>query len=239
MKALIVDDEYRSAHYLEELIQREISAIKQVDVLLDSVEALKFMAKHQPDILFVDIEMPYLNGFELVQSMANNVPVVFTTAYSNYAIQAFDVGALHYLVKPIDPKKLSEAVDRCTDKRQGESNHEIINKLSSYTSRISLASGKDYYTVKHNEIVRVEGDGSYSRFYLADGRKIITSKRLKLYAKLFEPRGFIRTHQSHLVNVNYIDSFSKSDGGSIRLKNGNSVPAGKTYRAAVLSFFGV
>ena len=229
MHAVIVDDEFMLAEYLEELIRKHCPEISSINTFTDSIEALKFLSGKTPDVLFLDIEMPGLSGFDLLESIPDShlPPVIFTTAFNKYATQAFEVSAIHYLLKPIDPQKLKDAVGRLSNLERDKFPERLLEALSTFKKvpeTISLPEGLDYHIVNVSDILRVEGSGSYSTFHLLEGKEIVVSKRLKVYADRLELQGFIRTHQSHLVNEKYIEKYSRADGGYVELGNGITVP---------------
>lgn len=236
MKAIIVDDEFMLAEYLRELVRQHCAEITDVAVFTNSVEALKHLNTHSADIVFLDIEMPGLSGLDLVEVLeTTNMPaVIFTTAYSQYAVKAFDLAASHYLLKPIDPAKLQEAVARVSTPQEEAPAQSITypaERLQPGT--IGLPDGQDYHIVAIPDIVRVEGSGSYAHFFLNDGRKITVSRRLKSYIQLLLAHGFVHPHISHLVNKAFIRMYSRSSGGFIELKNGDCVPVSASMRAAL------
>lgn len=244
MNALIVDDEFMPAEYLETLIQRHCPEITHITVFTDSIEALKHLGNHAVGILFLDIEMPGMSGFDLIESIPapKLPPVVFTTAYNKYAIRAFDNSAVHYLLKPVEPAKLREAVQRVAARQETGMPEELSRVLGSIglaSKTITLPEGQDYHVVKVNQVIRVEGSGSYCIFHFEDARPITVSKRLKVYADRLDQFGFIRTHQSHLVNPAFIARYSKSDGGFIVLNNGDTLPVSPAMKNEVKAKLGL
>ncbi|MGD1847509.1 MAG: LytR/AlgR family response regulator transcription factor [Salibacteraceae bacterium] len=236
MHALIVDDEYHAAALLEELIHRHCPEITSIEILDDSIEALKSLSKSKPDLLFLDIEMPGLSGFDLVEALPEShlPPVIFITAYQKYASQAFEYAALHYLLKPVAPEKLVAAVHRVRQVHAQQSYQELtegLQRFSTQSATISLPEGLDYHIIHLTDILRVEGSGSYARFFLRNGREIMVSKRLKVYADRLCQQGFIRSHQSHVVNRKCIRKYSRADGGFLLLEDGSSVPVSPKMRA--------
>jgi len=242
MKALIVDDEFMPAEHLKLLVKRHCPEIEESTIMTSSVDALKYLSKSDIDILFLDIEMPYLSGIDLVEVLPKNkIPyLVFTTAHKSYAIKAFELNAIHYLLKPIDPEQLKEVISRIkgADKNLNTQLH-TLDTPEKKLNVVNLPSGQDYEIVMVSDIVRLQGSGSYTTFYLQNEREIVVSKRLAYYQKKLSPTNFIRTHQSHLVNMNFIKRYSRSDGGYVTLKNENTVPVSKSMKEQVKRFLGV
>lgn len=235
MKSLIVDDEYTASEYLTSLLEEHCPEVKAVDSSNDPREAISLLQREQYDVLFLDIEMPELDGFELIQQvgLARVPSIVFTTAYNNHASKAFGVGAVHYLLKPVRPELLKKAVKRA-QKKLPEDMYHTIGALQPRNDRMVLVSGDDYFIVNFDDIIRVQGEGSYSTFYLTSGEAVLTSRRLAHYAHDFEGKAFMKTHQSHLVNLNHVAKYSRQNGGELFLCNDHKVPISSRMRAYVL-----
>ena len=216
MNAIIVDNEFMPAEHLEALVNRHCPEIKEQAVFLNPKDALIHLKKHTVDVVFLDVEMPEMNAFEFIEIAGREAlpPVIFTTAHSKYAVQAFQVEALDYLLKPVDPDLLVEAVKKVKVKTTEGLEAKFSNArkaLNQELNRIALASGEEYHVVDKSEVIRIEADGSYSTFFLKDGRKITTSRRLNYYSDQFLSENFFKPHQSHLVNLSCVERYSKSD----------------------------
>lgn len=245
MNALIIDNEKMPAKHLENMITRHCPQIKKRKIINKPTEALLYLKKNQTDVIFLDIEMPEMNAFEFLEigGLENMPPIIFTTAYSKYAVKAFKVRAVDYLLKPIDSEDLIAAVHRLnegvSDQQEEKLAAIVENPPADSNDRLVLANNQYYHFALPEEIVRVEGNGSYSQFYLTDGRKIMTSKHLKSYTQRLLKKGFIRSHQSHLVNKQYIEGFSKADGGELIVKDGHRVPVSTRLRSNILDLLGL
>lgn len=239
MKSLIVDDQYTASEYLASLIEEHCPEVEAIDTVNDPMEAISLIQEKDYDVLFLDIEMPELDGFELIEQVGlNKLPsVVFTTAYNNHASKAFGVNAVHYLLKPVKPELLRKAVRRVHGaKSPGTSSSAIkaMENIHTGDNKIVLASGEDYFITKFDDIVRVHGEGSYATFYLLNGDKIMTSRRLAYYLDKFRGQSFLKTHQSHLVNLKHVIKYSKQNGGELFLQNDQCVPVSSRMRQEVL-----
>jgi len=245
MNALIVDNEFMPAEHLERMILRYCPQIEERTIFQKPTEALLFLRENQPDVVFLDIEMPEMNAFEFIEivGLENMPPIIFTTAYSNYAVQAFKVQALDYLLKPVDPDDLVAAVKRLESvspkEREKKLTELMLDPPAPEDGRLVLANGQFYHFAQMDEIIRVEGNGSYSEFFLTDGRKIMTSKHLKSYSQRLLDKGFVRTHQSHLVNARFIEGFNKADGGELVLKEAHRVPISTRLKSKVFELLGL
>ena len=230
MKALIVDDEFMEGEQLRDVLDQKCHQVEQIEFLQNPVDAIMYLKKHPTDLLFLDIEMPAMNGFEFIEIMGteNLPPVVFTTAHSKYAVQAFKVHAIDYLLKPIDDVELVEAVQKVSNSKsidyRAQLNTLINNPPEHFGDRVALTEGQIHHFAKLNDIVRIEGSGSYSVFHMSNGKKITTSRSLSSYGSRLENQGFVKSHQSHLINLSFISSYSLSDGGELVLENGDRIP---------------
>lgn len=245
MNALIVDDEFMEGEQLKDLLEKKCPEVEQIVFLESPVEAIMHLKKNEVDLLFLDIEMPEMNGFEFIEIVGseNIPPVVFTTAHSKYAVKAFKVHAIDYLLKPLDDSELKKAVQKAIKGRsadyQTQLNTLMNNPPEHFGDRVALTEGQVHHFAKLSEIVRIEGSGSYSVFYMNTGKKITTSRPLNSYGSRLENQGFIRSHQSHLVNLNFISSYSLSDGGELLLESGDRVPVSSRKKALIKQTLGL
>ncbi len=221
MKALIVDDERVPAKLLNELIEQHCFEIKSVELFYNPIEALDRIKETHFDLLFLDIEMPNINGLELVKkaNISHKTQVVYTTAYSSYAVDAFQLDAIHYLVKPIEVDQLIKAVRKVqaqliqyqeTDRSESKS--------------ISVYHKNEYIILPCQDILRLEGDSGCTKIKTIDNREYITTKRLGYYDRKLSNPHFIRCHKSHIVNRNYVARISKGKNGYLILKNEEIIP---------------
>ena len=216
IKALIIDDEMAAANVLQLMIERHIPEITDLRVATKAGEAHSLIQQFQPNIVFQDIVMPEKNGFEFLSEVKKiNFEIIFTTAYNEYAIRAIRFSALDYLLKPISADELKSAVARFLEKRNQElqtdallknllSNLEI-KKESDFKLAIPTISGALFFPP--SEIIRLEGEGNYTRFYLVNERKFLSAKTIKSYAETLLQHSFLRIHKSHLVNKKFIDKY--------------------------------
>jgi Response regulator of the LytR/AlgR family len=227
-KAIIVEDEIRSRELLEDLVAANCPEIEVVGSAGGIEEALLLIRKHNPQILFLDIELQTGTGFEILQQLTGLSPaVIFTTAYDHYAIRAIKFSAADYLLKPIDIDELKEALTKVLNRNQ--ENHEqltasLLHNLNQLqhnrhpTLTLSLANELEF--VPLSQIIRIEAAGAYSTFHLTDGRKIMVSKNLKEYELLLANHQFMRIHNSHIINLNEIKRMLKTDGGYAVMSDG-------------------
>lgn len=231
--AMIIDDEQNNIINLQTLVEKYCSAVQIIATAQRAAEAKKLIQQHRPDLIFLDIQMPIINGFELLQSLSTiDFEVIFVTAFNEYGIQAIKFSALDYLLKPIKITELQEAVAKAfkklAEKKTNQQLHNLITLLKHQqqkeTHRIALTSAKETRFILTKDIVRCESNNNYTTFYLNNKEKIIVSKPIYEYENLLADYGFIRCHQSHLVNKNYIKSMVKDDGGYLLMDDNTAIP---------------
>lgn len=244
MKAVIVDDEPKSRDVLQSLLEKYCPDVKVVGQAHDVKSAQELIGIQNPDVVFLDVEMPGGSGFRLLdQFPAATFDVIFVTSYGHYAIPALRYSAVDYLLKPVDIAELKDAVQRAKNRLQ--SREEINSKLRNLSAnlsaeqagskKIAVSSASDVKFIKADDIVRMEADSNYTVIYKANGEKIIASRTLKDFEELlFDNPAFIRTHKKHLVNINYVVKFNKNEGGELVLKDGSRIEVSRRKKQEVL-----
>lgn len=239
---IIIDDESHVREAIKGMITRYAAEFKVIADFSKIADALPALKLEQPDVLLLDIEIGNENGFDLFKYFPKpEFKVIFITAFAQYAIQAFRFSALDYLLKPIDPDLLNEALQK-TKLTIGNDRNAI--KLRSFVhnmggipfpkKRIILKTTESIYTVTISDIVYCEAAGSYTSFYLNDKTRILVSHSIGEYEELLENPSFFRVHQSYLVNLDYVKRFDKNDGGKLILKDGQTVPVATRKKDALL-----
>lgn len=227
-KTIIIEDEYRLREALSIMLEMVSGDTIQIVGYAESVpEAVKMVDRLKPDLVFMDIMLKDGTGFDVLQQISfHSFHLIFTTAFEQHAINAFKYSAVDYLLKPIDPQELKTAIDRIAilEERVLEKQQitELQTNLSKTPDRLVLPTQEAMYVVKLNQILRCETSGSYTTFFLTDGRKIMVSKPLKNYEDILLPPMFFRVHQSHLINVNAILSYSRE--GMVHMNDKSVVP---------------
>lgn len=240
MTALIVEDMPQAAQALQNDLSEYCPEVEVAGTAGSIVTAAKLLGQITPDIIFLDILLGDGTGFDLLEIFPNlSSRIIFITASDEHAIRAFRYAAVDYLLKPVDPGQLKEAVERAKRQIAGtaESLHllrETIRKPESLPSRISLTSQERISVVDIDNILRCESDGNNTWFMLASGERIFVTRTLKQFEQLLEKHNFIRVHQSHLVALKYIREFVKKDGGYLHMKNGDLIPVSVRKRAEVV-----
>jgi two-component system LytT family response regulator len=241
MKAILVDDEQSNINNLTALLQKYCPRVHVLATAIDVSTAVQLIDQYKPDLLFLDIQMGEQTGFELLTLLPEkNFEVIFITAFDKYGIEAIKFAALDYLLKPVVIADLVLAVNKAEDKISlKEKNQQLqfllshIKSGAQFPAKIALPQLHEIRYVAVNEIVRCEADNSYTFFYLSSGESILISRAIKTYNELLQPLGFLRCHQSHIVNKLFVKSWLKEDGGCLLLTNGDKVPVSRPNRNVV------
>ncbi len=228
IRALIIDDERSSQITLENMISDFCEGIEILATLNSVEEGVKAINTHQPDLVFLDVEMPVHNGFKLFDFFESpNFNVIFTTAFQEYAIKAFKFSAIDYLLKPIDIDDLQMALKKANDKREAEATKGKLNalreNLNNLCNKFALSTTDGYQFVELKNIIRCESENNYTFFYLVGGKKILVSKTLKVFSKLLEEYNFFRISRSDLVNLNHVEKYGRQKSPSITLSDNTTL----------------
>jgi len=230
LKAIIVDDEHDAVSFISSIISEYCDNIDVIGTANSAKEGIKIIRDQVPDIVFLDVEMPHGSGFDLLANFPRKTfDVIFITAFNHYAIKAIKFSAVDYILKPININEFLEAVKKVEESRVNKLNTDhnfealFENLRSNLPSKLAIptSDGMEYLNTK--EIIRIEADRSYSRFFLNDGRKYLVSRNLKEYQELLSDRNFFRTHNSHLINLDHVKKYYRHDGGYVEMIDGSTV----------------
>jgi two-component system LytT family response regulator len=244
--AIIIDDEKNALEVLEMQISRFCEGIQVLATCDGGAKGIAAIKKHHPDLVFLDIEMPHKNGFDVLQETRNqNYEVIFTTAYDQFAIKAFKFSAIDYLLKPVDITELQQAVEKVKNKKQPPNLHDKINTLmqqlkpaaQKLISRIALPIGDAMQFVEPDEIILCESSSNYTHIFLANGKKITLAKTLKEVEENINGTPFFRIHQSYLVNMNHISKYVKGDNAFVIMKDGSQIGISRNRKEAFMESF--
>lgn len=239
IKAIIVDDEPHFRENLKAIMRLQATDIEVVAEAGSVAEAVQKITQHNPQLLFLDVHLPDGLGFDILKQLgSSNYKVIFTTAHDNYAITAFRFNAIDYLLKPVDPEMLIEALNRVREQpflNSGldERLKDVLSKPSERT-KISLPTLEGITMLNIQDIIRCESDGSYTSFFTTKGRRIVVSRSIKEYDELLTPYRFFRVHQSHLVNLQYVEQFLKVDGGTLIMSDGSQIEVSRRRKDQLL-----
>ncbi|GAA4466776.1 LytTR family DNA-binding domain-containing protein [Nibrella saemangeumensis] len=249
MKALIIDDEPDNVRLLALQLNRHCPQVEVVGQFTDSTEGLRAIQVLRPALVFLDIEMPIMNGFQLLERVGEvNFHIVFVTAYDQYAVRAFRFSALDYLLKPIDTVDLIATVRRAeTTARISPQQLELMRQyhpLGTTASspatkgRIALPHASGMVFVDTKQIVYCEADSNYTRFHLESGEQYMVAKTLGDVQEVFETRNFLRVHRQYMVNLEHIQKLVKGEGTYLILSNGTSIPVARQQKERLMERFG-
>lgn len=246
IRILIIDDEPSAANMLQLLIEKHIAGHKEVRITTDPEEALRIIPLFNPGLLMLDIEMPLMNGFDLLNRLCSwDFDVIFTTAYDKYAIKAIRFSALDYLLKPIDIIDLQNAVNRhimrkesTAKEKEGLFGNLISNLRQKDTSffKLALSTNEGVYYYSPEEIIRCEGDDNYTHFHFTHDKPLIVTRTLKEFEEILAEHGFLRVHKSHLINSKQVTKFDKE--GTLWLKDGSHVTVSRRKRNEIIRIIG-
>ncbi|MBN1820822.1 MAG: response regulator transcription factor [Prolixibacteraceae bacterium] len=240
IRALIVDDEKNGRENLSGILREycpEVTVVGEAD----SVETAKSIIQEKnPSLVFLDIEMPKANGFKLLEYFQDfNFEVIFVTAYDSYAIQAIRFSAADYILKPINIYDLKKAVEKAIARIRLKEENQLLKQLyynlqRPANPRIGLPTAEKIEFVDVDSIIRCEGEGNYSHLYFTNGRHLLVAKTLVEFEELLNDYNFIRVHKTHLINLKQVSAFLKTEGGSLQLSDGKTIPVSRRRKEFVL-----
>ncbi|MBP7513029.1 MAG: response regulator transcription factor [Flavobacteriales bacterium] len=237
LRALIVDDESDARENLRIMLEDNCPEVEVVAQAASAEQARALIDDHKPQALFLDIKMPGEDGFSLLRSVKHlEIPVVFTTAYDEFALQAFKQNALDYLEKPIDPEELKRAVrklaklsaDPAAGTRHASALEALMNDPASpLSTRVAVPSRDGLVLIKHDDITYLEASDSYTTVFTRDGKKVISSKHIRVFETNLDAKKFFRVHKSYIINLEHLKGFSRGEGNMAMLDNGALIPVSR------------
>lgn len=232
LKAIIIDDEENGRNFLKNMLAEFCPEVFLADMASNIQDGAIAIAQHAPDVVFLDIQMPFGTGFDLLEQLGEvDFEVVFTTAYDNYALRAIKFAALDYLLKPIDIEELKCAVNKAVNKRRQPSNSvdqmrhlmQMLQQGDRPPEKIALPSGEGLIFVKISDILRCEADGAYTHVHVKEIAPILVSKNLKGIENLLKGHPFYRVHHGHLIHLDYVKKYFRGRGGQVEMEDGSVV----------------
>jgi len=239
--ATIVDDEPLSCESLATLLERYCPAVKVLDICYSAPAALKSIVEHPPQILFLDIEMPQMNGFELLEQLQEvNFQLIFTTSYDQYAIKAIQFSALDYLLKPIDREELKTAVQKAVHRLQRPLPEQIemllqkLNHPAITLNKVAIPTLEGLQMVFIESVIFCKAESNYTTLVLKNKQKITASRTLKEVEAMLEDYSFARVHHSWIVNLNEVEKYVKGEGGYLIMSDGTTIDVSRNRKEQVL-----
>lgn len=244
INCIIIDDEEKNIKLLQQMLAMHCRQVKIAGTSSFAKEGLLLIEELQPQLVFLDVEMPHLNGFDLLQKLEPvSFEVIFVTAYSHYAVEAFEHHASGYITKPINTEKLVSAVNAAIKRIEEKTiNKNLFTLLEQNTrdatpEKIPLSTTNGLLFVKISDIMYCESSGNYTHFYLSNDTKIVVSRQLGEYEKLLPENYFTRIHDKYIINLNYIKEYIKGSGGDAVLENGKEIPVATRRKEEFLARF--
>jgi two-component system, LytTR family, response regulator len=241
LNAIIIDDEPDCCESLSILLKRNCPEVNIAATFYSAEKALAALNEINPQLVFLDIEMPNMNGFEMLEKLPSiDFELIFTTSYDQYAIRAIRFSALDYLLKPIDREELQKAVKKVMNRLQKPLTQQLeillqrINHTNQSIQRIALPTMEGLKLVPVDSIISCASEGNYTIFLMKDKQKIVVSRPLKEVEEMLEEHSFFRVHHSYIVNMNEIDRFIKTDGGYLIMSDGSSVDVSRSKKELLL-----
>lgn len=241
LKAIIVDDEPDGCETIAALLQAHCPGVEVIGIYHNGAEALPFIHQLQPDLVFLDVEMPKMNGFEMLEQMPQvNFDIIFTTSYDQYALKAIRFSAIDYLLKPIDRTELQKAVQKVIQRSQRTINKQVeilmqrIHQPAKSISKIALPTMEGLQMIPVDNIISCESDSNYTILWLKDKQKVIVSTTLKEIEESLEDHSFARVHRSYLVNLNEVEKYVKGEGGYLIMSNGSSIDVSRNRKEQLM-----
>jgi two-component system LytT family response regulator len=245
IRCVLIDDESNSLEMMEWLLKTYCPQVKIEAMCNAAADGIEAINKFKPDLVFLDIEMPHMNGFDMLEQFDKlSFDVVFCTAYDQFAIRAFKYSALNYLLKPVDPEDLKETIRRIEERKSTPSKEQIELLFESIkqtvkptAQRIALTTGDGMIFVPTQDIIYCQAESNYTSVVLAGGKKIVVSKVLKDIDESLSGPDFFRVHNSYLINLNQISKFVRGDGGYVIMADGATVSISRSRRQEFMELF--
>ncbi len=235
MKAIIIDDEFSCIESLSAKIEMFVPSMKVVKTYILPQEALKEIHKLDVDVVFLDIEMPNMNGITFAKKAnLTATEIIYTTAYQKYAIDAFRVSAFDFLLKPIDRHELVKSIDRLNLKLK-EKQQKAITRLHARYNKITVNTTKGMIFIALKDILWLESDNNYTTLYISEGQPILTSRSIGDFEEMLLEYDFCRVHHSALINLQHLQEYIRGDGGSVILSNGKEIEVSRRRKSDLMA----
>jgi two-component system LytT family response regulator len=246
IKAIVIDDERLCINALITDLEKNCPVIEVIDACNSAKEGIMSIRKNTPDLVFLDVEMPWMNGFEMLEVLGEiNFSIIFTTAHDEFAAKAFRISAVDFLLKPIDANDLKIAVQKVEKKLDEGSNLQHISNLlrnmkqPTVDQKIALPQREGYEFVDVSSIIYLSAEGAYTKLQMLDKRTMLISRTLGDVEELLPPELFQRIHHSTLVNISYVSQFLRTDGGYVVLKSGEKLSVSKAKKEMLMARLGL
>ncbi len=237
IRAVITDDELKSAELLQLKLKKFCPQVEVDAIFTEPAKAIAYIQANKPDLVFMDIEMPGMNGLAAAKEINTVTEIIFVTAYEKYSIEAIRLTAFDYLLKPLAEEDLVKSIGRLEEKLSQKKKEFNSRKINTSFDKIAVSSLEGVHFISVKDIMKVEAESNYAIFYFADKRKMTVSKTLKQVEEALEGYTFFRAHKSFLVNLSYISRYIRGEGGTIVLTDGSEVELSRSRKKEFLEMF--
>jgi len=245
IRSIIVEDEAASRNALRNYLQKYCPHVQIVDMAASVKEAEKAIRQYQPDLVFLDVEMPFGNAFDLLEKIAPiHFKIIFVTAYSHYAIRALNASASYYLLKPVNIDELIDAVEKVGEELKSEASNvhtqvllENLQVTQKQLHKLVLPLIDGFEVIQMKDVIRCKGNGNFTDFYLLDGSKKMICRTLRFYEETLEEFGFMRVHKSHILNLQFVRRYKKGKGGQAIMEGGAIVDIAPSKKQEFMNRF--
>ncbi|MCB9196904.1 MAG: response regulator transcription factor [Flavobacteriales bacterium] len=247
IKTIIIEDEEASRETLRNYLTKYCPQVNIISECKNIIEGKEAIEQFSPQLIFLDVEMPFGNAFDLIEQLGNiDFKIIFVTAYSHYAMKALNYSASYYILKPIDIDELEMAVNKVEEElnRSTQEDVQLQTKIllenlqgNNSNKKVVLPTLEGFEVVDMSDIVRMEANDNFTNFYLKSGAKKVICRTLKFYEDVLKDSGFMRVHRSHIVNMNYITGYKKGKGGQVELIDGSVVDVSSSRKEDLLKWF--
>ena len=241
LKAIIVEDEPYCCEILAAMLESDCPDVKIVNICNNAKDALTAIRQQSPDLVFLDVEMPKMNGFEMLEQLPSvNFEIIFTTSYDQYALKAIRFSAIDYLLKPVDQEELIKAIAKVSRRSQKPIAQQLeilmqkIHQPSTPINKIAMPTMEGLQMIPVDSIISCESDSNYTILLLKNKKKIIVSRTLKEIEELLEEHSFIRVHRCYLANMNEVEKYVKGEGGYLVMSDGSSIDVARNKKELLL-----
>ncbi len=241
IKAIIIDDELSSLQNLQQKLEEFCPNVQVIASAQKPEEAILLINHHKPDVIFLDIEMPKMSGFRMLEELGEaDFEIIFTTAYNHYAIEAIRIAAFDYLLKPIAIKELQQTVERLNEQRNFQTKEKIdilkssMNEKRTQEDKIAISTSEGLEFIPIKNILHIESSSNYSKIYFNNEKTLMVTKLLKDFEDMLLPYHFYRIHNSHLINLNYIQKYLRGNGGRVIMQDGTTIEVARRKKEEFL-----
>jgi len=245
IRAILIDDELNSLQNLQQKLDGFCPDVQVVALSQRPEEGILLIRQHQPDVVFLDIEMPRMSGFRMLEELGDyDFDIIFTTAYNHYSIDAIRISAFDYLVKPIGIEELQSAVERLRKSLNRHTKEKLdilrrsLSDAKNQEDKIAISTSEGIEFIPIRDIIHIESSSNYSKLFLAGNRNLMVTKILKDFEEMLAPYNFYRVHNSHLINMNYIQKYIRSQGGQVQLQDGSVIDISRRKKDEFLKMIG-